>query len=48
MVADLTLRNARIVLADEVVTGSVHVRDGKIEAIDTAPRRSARNARAIT
>lgn len=33
--AELVLSNARIVLADEVVTGSVLVRDGTIAAVDT-------------
>ena len=32
---DCSFRNATIVLADEVVTGSVHVTDGKIVAIDS-------------
>ncbi|KKB08087.1 phosphonate metabolism protein PhnM [Devosia chinhatensis] len=32
--------NARIVLADEVVTGSVSLVDGRIAAIDTGPSRS--------
>jgi alpha-D-ribose 1-methylphosphonate 5-triphosphate diphosphatase len=31
---DASFRNAKIVLADEVVTGSVHVADGQIAAID--------------
>lgn len=34
---ELALTNARVVLADEVVTGSVLVRDGLIAAIDTGP-----------
>ena len=34
---ELSIRNARIVLADEVVEGSVLVRDGVIAAIDTGP-----------
>lgn len=34
---EMVLRNARIVLADAVVTGSVQVRDGVITAIDTGP-----------
>lgn len=37
MSADLTLRNARIVLADEIVSGSVHVKDGRIASIDPGP-----------
>jgi alpha-D-ribose 1-methylphosphonate 5-triphosphate diphosphatase len=32
---DASFRNAKIVLADEVVTGSVHVADGQIAAIDS-------------
>ena len=32
--SEMVLRNARIVLADEVVTGSVLVADGKLSAID--------------
>ncbi|WP_349357900.1 alpha-D-ribose 1-methylphosphonate 5-triphosphate diphosphatase [Stappia sp.] len=32
-----TLTNARIVLGDEVITGSVHVKDGAIVGLDTAP-----------
>ena len=35
--SELALTNARIVLADEVVTGSVLVRDGLIAAVDTGP-----------
>lgn len=35
--AELSLRNARIVLADEVIEGSVLVRDGLIAAIDPGP-----------
>ena len=34
---ELSIRNARIVLADEVVEGSVLVRDGVIAAIDRGP-----------
>lgn len=34
---DLSIRNARIVLADEAVKGSVLVRDGVIAAIDRGP-----------
>lgn len=34
MSADLTLRNARIVLEDEVIEGSLNVVDGRIAAID--------------
>src|SRR5690349_15323124 len=34
MTADLVLSNARLVLADEVVTGSIVVRGGRIVAID--------------
>ena len=32
---DCSFRNATIVLADEVVTGSVHVTDGEIAAVDS-------------
>jgi len=32
---DCSFRNARIVLGDEIITGSVHVTGGKIEAIDS-------------
>ena len=35
--SELAHTNARIVLADEVVTGSVLVRDGLIAAVDTGP-----------
>ena len=35
--SELSIRNARIVLADEVVEGSVQVRDGVIVAIDRGP-----------
>jgi alpha-D-ribose 1-methylphosphonate 5-triphosphate diphosphatase len=35
--SELSIRNARIVLADEVVEGSVLVRDGIIAAIDRGP-----------
>jgi len=35
--AELSLRNARIVLDNEVIEGSVLVRDGVIAAIDTGP-----------
>ncbi|MEQ9332050.1 alpha-D-ribose 1-methylphosphonate 5-triphosphate diphosphatase [Thalassobaculum sp.] len=35
MTADLILSNARMVLADEVVLGTVHVADGRIAAVDT-------------
>jgi len=38
--SEFALANARIVLADEVVTGSVLVRDGVIAAIDTGAARS--------
>ena len=34
---DLVLKNARIVLADEVIDGSIVVRDGKIAEISTGP-----------
>jgi alpha-D-ribose 1-methylphosphonate 5-triphosphate diphosphatase len=34
---ELSFRNARIVLADEVIEGSVLVRDGLIESIDAGP-----------
>jgi len=37
--SDLSIRNARIVLADEVVEGSVLVRDGVIAAIEAGPSR---------
>jgi len=39
-VSELVLTNARIVLADEVVTGSVVVREGKIADIDTTNART--------
>lgn len=35
MSPETTLKNARIVLEDEVITGSVHLRDGLISSIDT-------------
>lgn len=35
--AELSIRNARIVLADEVIEGSLVVRDGVIASIDTGP-----------
>jgi alpha-D-ribose 1-methylphosphonate 5-triphosphate diphosphatase len=38
---ELNFTNARIVLADEVITGSVSVRDGVIAAIDHGPLRHA-------
>lgn len=38
--SELVLSNARIVLADDVVTGSVLVRDGKIADIDTKGSRA--------
>lgn len=38
--SELVLSNARIVLADEIVTGSVLVRDGSIAEIDTRTARS--------
>lgn len=34
---DMILTNARIVLAEEEILGSLHIRDGKIAAIDTGP-----------
>jgi alpha-D-ribose 1-methylphosphonate 5-triphosphate diphosphatase len=34
MANEIVLKNARIVLADEVVSGSILIRDGKIAAID--------------
>jgi len=36
MQSDLVIKNARIVLADEVITGSLAVEDGAISAIDLA------------
>lgn len=38
--SELVFSNARIVLADDVVLGSVQVKDGKIAAIDSGPMRS--------
>lgn len=38
--SELVLSNARVVLADDVVTGSVLVRDGKIADIDTKTTRT--------
>lgn len=38
--SELVLSNARVVLADDVVTGSVLVRDGKIADIDTKNART--------
>lgn len=37
---DLILSNARIVLEDEVITGSLTLRDGRIAAVDTGPTRA--------
>lgn len=37
MPPELILRNARIVLEDEIISGSVRIVDGLIEAIDTGP-----------
>jgi alpha-D-ribose 1-methylphosphonate 5-triphosphate diphosphatase len=38
---DLTLKNARVVMPNEVIEGSVHVRDGLIACIDSGPVESA-------
>ena len=35
MSQDIVLKNARVVLEDEIVTGSILLRDGKIAAIDS-------------
>lgn len=37
MTSETAIANARLVLADEIVTGSVLIRDGLIAAIDTGP-----------
>ncbi len=38
---DLILANARLVLGDEVIHGALHVRDGRIAAIDPGPTAAA-------
>jgi alpha-D-ribose 1-methylphosphonate 5-triphosphate diphosphatase len=38
--SELVFSNARIVLADDVVLGSVQIRDGQIAAVDSGPMRS--------
>lgn len=37
MPAEAVLTNARLVLADEVISGSLHIRDGRIADISSAP-----------
>ena len=37
MTAEWTATNARVVLRDAVIEGSVHVRDGRIAAVDEGP-----------
>ncbi len=41
MTAETVLTNARIVLADEIVEGSLLLRDGAIAAIDSVPLASS-------